>query len=159
MNLSQSCIKYTFTVREPFNCSAIVITKEAVNHFLVKVIRQSYPCNRPWRSIGSWDVEAIIFSRQSEHKWWWGCQLYAPAALYPAGRSLVLIYVRGWDDPRATVPLEVLSQLKQSNDLIGNLNRDLPVYSIVPQPFPDNLKSKYVFIIRSSLLFFHYVPP
>jgi hypothetical protein len=40
--------------------------------------RWSYPCNRPWR----WDVEVSTFSRQSTHRWWWGCQPYSPAALY-----------------------------------------------------------------------------
>jgi hypothetical protein len=30
--------------------------------------------------------------------------------------------------------LEVLGQLKKSNDLIGIWNRDLPACSIVPQP-------------------------
>jgi hypothetical protein len=40
------------------------------------------PCNRPWRSIGLWDVEAPTFSRQSDHRWRWGYQPYAPAAVY-----------------------------------------------------------------------------
>jgi hypothetical protein len=26
-------------------------------------------CNRPWRPIGLWDVEAPTFSRQSAHRW------------------------------------------------------------------------------------------
>jgi hypothetical protein len=34
-------------------------------------------------------------SRQSAHRWRGGCQLYVPAALYPPGRFLVLISVRG----------------------------------------------------------------
>jgi hypothetical protein len=29
----------------------------------------SYPCNRPWRPIGLWEVEALTFSRQSTHRW------------------------------------------------------------------------------------------
>jgi hypothetical protein len=44
---------------------------------------KNYPCNSPWRSIGLWDVEATTFSRKSVHRWQWGCQPYAPAALYP----------------------------------------------------------------------------
>jgi hypothetical protein len=32
----------------------------------------SYPCNRPRRPIGLWDVEAVTFSRQSAHRWRWG---------------------------------------------------------------------------------------
>jgi hypothetical protein len=43
---------------------------------------KSYPCNRPWRPIGLWDVEAPTFSIQSAHRWRWGCQPHAPAALY-----------------------------------------------------------------------------
>jgi hypothetical protein len=30
--------------------------------------------NRPWRPVGLWDVEAPTFYRQSDHRWWWGCQ-------------------------------------------------------------------------------------
>jgi hypothetical protein len=37
-------------------------------------------------------------------------------------------------DPRAIESLKGLGQFKKSNDLIGNLNRDLPACSIVPQP-------------------------
>jgi hypothetical protein len=43
---------------------------------------KSDPCNRPWRPIGLWDVEDPTFSGQSAHRWRWGCQPYAPAALY-----------------------------------------------------------------------------
>jgi hypothetical protein len=45
--------------------------------------RQSYLCNQPWRPTGLWDVEAPTFSRHSVHRWRWGCQPYALAALYP----------------------------------------------------------------------------
>jgi hypothetical protein len=34
-------------------------------------------------TIGLRDVEAPTFSRQSAHRWRWGCQPYAPAYLYP----------------------------------------------------------------------------
>jgi hypothetical protein len=74
--------------------------------------RPSYPCNRPWRSIRLWEVEAPTFSRQSAHRRQWGCQPYASAALCPPGRFLVLISVRGWVNPRPIVWLEVLGQLK-----------------------------------------------
>jgi hypothetical protein len=43
----------------------------------------SYPCGRLWRPIGLWDIQAPTFSRQLAHTWRWGCQPYAPAALYP----------------------------------------------------------------------------
>jgi hypothetical protein len=45
--------------------------------------KYSYPCNRPWWPIGLWHVEAPTLSRQSAHRWRWGCQPHAPAALYP----------------------------------------------------------------------------
>jgi hypothetical protein len=45
--------------------------------------KKSYPCNRPWRPIELWDVEAPTFSRHSAHRWRWGCQPYAPASFYP----------------------------------------------------------------------------
>jgi hypothetical protein len=37
-------------------------------------------CKRTWRPIGLWHLEAPIFSRESAHKWRWGCQPYAPVA-------------------------------------------------------------------------------
>jgi hypothetical protein len=47
-----------------------------------KVKGKSYPCNRPWRPIGLRDVEASTFSRQSAHRWRWGCQPYALVTFY-----------------------------------------------------------------------------
>jgi hypothetical protein len=36
--------------------------------------RWSYPCNKPWGPIGLRHIEAPTFSRQSAHRWRWGCQ-------------------------------------------------------------------------------------
>jgi hypothetical protein len=35
--------------------------------WLLFINEWSYPCNRPWRPTGSWEVEAPTFSRQSSH--------------------------------------------------------------------------------------------
>jgi hypothetical protein len=39
------------------------------------------PVNRPWRPIGLWDIDTLTVSRESAHRWWWGCQPYAPTVL------------------------------------------------------------------------------
>jgi hypothetical protein len=71
-----------------------------------------YLCNRPWRPIELWGTQAPTFSRQSAYRWRWGCQLYAPAALYATEKLLAFISVRGWVGLRATVRLEGLGRLK-----------------------------------------------
>jgi hypothetical protein len=58
--------------------------------------------------------------------------LCAGRPLHP-GRFLVLISVRGWVDPRSIVRLEGLGKLKNPVTF-GNRTRDLPAWSIVPQP-------------------------
>jgi hypothetical protein len=79
----------------------------------------SYLCNRPWSPTELWDVEAPTCSRQSVHRWWWGCQPYAPATLYRTGRFLVLICVRDWVDPRAIVRPQGLGQFKDPRSSYG----------------------------------------
>jgi hypothetical protein len=40
--------------------------------FYYKLIKNLYPCDRPWRPIGLCDIKALTFSRQSVHRWRWG---------------------------------------------------------------------------------------
>jgi hypothetical protein len=72
-------------------------------------VKWSYFYNRPWRLIGLSDVLDPTFPAP-DHRWLWCCQPYAPTALCRSGRFLILIFVRGWVDFRAIMPLEELGQ-------------------------------------------------
>jgi hypothetical protein len=74
--------------------------------------RNSYPCNRPWRPIRLWDVEAATFSRQSAHRWRWGSQPYAPSALYTQEDSWYSFLLETESTPSPIMRLEGLSELK-----------------------------------------------
>jgi hypothetical protein len=65
------------------------------SHSTWNSVPDSSKANRPWRPIGLWDVEAPTFFRQSAHRWRWGCQPYAPTALYPPGK---LSHIQGLRD-------------------------------------------------------------
>jgi hypothetical protein len=108
----------------------------------------THPYNRLWRPIALWDVEAPIFSRQSAHRWRWGCQPYALAALYPQKESSYLFLLEAGR----------IKSIEKSNDLIGNRTRDLPACSIVPQlttlPRAPRVLSHRNLKYRSEAVFF-----
>jgi hypothetical protein len=92
----------------------------------------SYSCNRPWRPIGFWDVEAPTFSRHLVHRWRWGCQPYAPAALYPQENSWYsfLLEVESTQGHAAGKFVSI----EEPSGLIGNRTHGPPACSIVLQP-------------------------
>jgi hypothetical protein len=93
----------------------------------------SYPCNRSWRPIGLWDVEACTFSRQLVHT-----------------HSSEVVRFTHWQPftPRKISRTHFCNRLSQpqghsvagrmstdrSNDLIGNRTHNLLACSIVPRP-------------------------
>jgi hypothetical protein len=85
-----------------------------------------------------------IFSRQSAHGWRWGCQSYAPAALYPQEDSLYSFLLETVSRPQDHSAVGRIRSIENCNDLIGNLTHDVPAYSIVPQPttIPHALRYK-----------------
>jgi hypothetical protein len=63
-------------VRDAEICSCLAVylpwavtssAAEVVTLSKVKSKKQSYPCNRPWRPVGLWDVKDPTLSRQSAH--------------------------------------------------------------------------------------------
>jgi hypothetical protein len=70
--------------------------------------------------IGLWDVEAPTFSRQSAHRWRWGCQPYALATLY-----------NRLSQPQSHSAAERIRSIEKSNDLIGDRTRYFPACTIV----------------------------
>jgi hypothetical protein len=54
--------------------------------------------------------------------------------LLPPGRLMVLISVKRLRRPQSYSAAGRIRSIEKSNDLIGNRTRDLPTFSVVPQP-------------------------
>jgi hypothetical protein len=79
--------------------------------------------------MGLGKVEDPTFSRQSAHRWRWGCQPYTSAE-----RFSVPIYVGGRVKSRDIVWVEGLGKLEKFNELIGTWTSDLQACIIASQP-------------------------
>jgi hypothetical protein len=88
----------------------------------------------PWRSTGLWDVEAPIFSRQSDHRWRWGCQLYAPAAILPLKKIPGTHFCQRLSRPQGHSAAGRIRSVQKCNDLNKKWTRDLPACSTLSQP-------------------------
>jgi hypothetical protein len=89
LNLCQHCIEHkdlqnsfqTFLAWRMFNLIKGNMLPDLV--IAITDMYKSYRCNRTFRPIALWYVETPTFSKLSAHRWRWGCQPYAPAALAP----------------------------------------------------------------------------
>jgi hypothetical protein len=91
-----------------------------VLHIFVKSKKnKAITVNRSWRIIGVWGVKTFTISSQLSHKQRWDCQALRAGRPLPSGIFLVLIFVRGWVDPRATVWMEELSTEKSPTTSSG----------------------------------------
>jgi hypothetical protein len=59
---------------------------------------------------------------------------YAPAALYPQEDSWYAFLLEAESTPQGHNAAGKIRSTEKSDDLIGNRTRDLPAFSIIPQP-------------------------
>jgi hypothetical protein len=75
-----SAVYITFLFRcVKFHRANFVVASFIRNNNVKLKVKLSH--NRPWRHICLWEVEDTTSSKESAHRWRWGCQPYAPTAL------------------------------------------------------------------------------
>jgi hypothetical protein len=103
------------------------------------------PCKKPWRPTGLWDVEASAFSRQSDHRWRWGCQSYAPRPLFTPRKIPGTHFCQRLIRPQGHSAVGTIRSIEKSSDLIGNRSRDPPGCRI-------SYKNRFISIERSKYI-------
>jgi hypothetical protein len=96
--------------------------------------RQSYPCNRPWRPIGLWDVEASKFSLDS--RFTDGAEIVSLTRRQPFTPRKIsgIHFCLRLSRPQGHSAAGMVRSIEKYNDHIGYRTSDLPACSIVPQP-------------------------
>jgi len=94
--------------------------------------------DRPW---GFQEVEAPRF-QDNRHMKVGRLSALSTGHLYPQEIFLVLIFVRGWVNPKAINAAGRITSLKNSNDTIWNRTRDLPAFSAVRPHRAPRLKKE-----------------
>jgi hypothetical protein len=91
--------------------------------------RQGCSCNRPWRPTGLCDIKTTTFSRQSAHRWWWGCWSDTLVILHPQEESWYSLSYR-LSQPKDHSGVRSIRSIGKSSDLTRNQIHDLPVCCI-----------------------------
>jgi hypothetical protein len=86
-----------------------------------------------------WDLKAPTFSRQSAHRWRWGCQPYAPATFYFQEGSWYPCQRLSWLQSHSAAGR--IRSIEKSSDLIRKWTRDLAWSTVLHPKF--GLKARF----------------
>jgi hypothetical protein len=135
-----------FSILTPFTAFLTSLHYSQTNqqtNWLEKLKRElKYPCNRSWRPMRLWGVEAPTFSRSSARRWRWGFQRYAVVVNCFPGRFLVLIPSRGLAETRAIglVQLKKHWPNRVSNPRPSGLQHSYSISYSIACPLSSNWK-------------------